>query len=228
MTNPLYYLALKLLYNATPSDYEISQQPDMIAYDPEVHTWVSPMNPPESIPNPNGSELIFRMWNLPNPQPTFAELDTYLTTAEFYAAWLDRTKIEAYGEIEERTENARAFVITLKPGQIGEYVQKENEVKYWNESGQKSLPLIFDEDDYLIAKAEAQVFRKPGTSQVGITTQEMLAIWEANMNKWATASAYIAATKRAAIVAVDGAATVEQVQAIMAALNFDGLAEILA
>lgn len=99
---------------------------------------------------------------------------------------------------QAEAESARGLVITLQPGKIGAYVQKQDEVTMWHTRGSPTLPLVFNEDDYPIAKAEASTW--------GYTTLEMLQVWEAKIAAWSTASASIEATERTALVAIAAAA----------------------
>lgn len=184
-------LAIIYQYGATPlEDFEVQEIPD------------------------ESGELspVITMWNLPDPQPTLQELDAYIASPAFAAARLAEAKTNAIEQVSQLAEIARSKVITVKPGKIGEYVQKENEVKHWIDSGQKAIPLTFDQDDYPIAKSEAEAY--------GIDTAEMLQIWEAKINEWAIVSAHIAMTERAAILAIEAATTIEQVEMVLAGVEF--------
>ena len=114
--------------------------------------------------------------------------------------------------VQQEAESARGLVITLQPGKIGAYVQKQGEVTMWRAKGSPTLPVVFNEDDYPIAKAEAPTW--------GYTTLEMLQVWEAKIEAWSTASAAIESAERAALIAVAAAEDVAGIVGALAGLDF--------
>jgi hypothetical protein len=120
---------------------------------------------------------------------------------------LDEIKSRATGEIKHQAETQRGRWITLQPGKIGEYRQKEAEVERWEA---EDRPVEPDPARYPIAAAES--------AASGITLAEMLQTWEDRATAWAQASAGIAATERRALLAIEAAPSIAEVEAVLAAV----------
>lgn len=216
----LYVLALIFLYNAQQEgDYELVQQIVMIAYDPEVHTWLDPESAPEFIPDPSGAtELVITNWQLATPPPTIAELDAYIATQAFFDQWIAYERELARVIVYDMTESKRGLYLTLRIGKLGEYETKKNEARTWENDGKPQpglLSLNWDEDNYPISKLEAP--------QWELTQIQLLQWWLDIDIVWGQASSIIASQERYALETIKNATTVEAVRAAPEGMVWDDL-----
>lgn len=205
--------AIKFKYGADLDSFDVSEQLVMIEYDPQLHPWITPgPDAPETIPDPNGqTETVITRWDLTDPQPTIQELKEYAASPEFAAAQLAEAKAAAIEQTQQQAEATRANYITTRPGKIGEYTQKRTEFTAWRAAGS---PDPAPAGAYPIAEAEAVSY--------GISTTGMLQIWEDRAAAWSAASAAIAAAERKALLAIEAATTVEEIEAALAAIEWPG------
>lgn len=103
----------------------------------------------------------------------------------------DDVKKWAEGEIRRLAEELRGELITLKPGKVWEYRQKEEEGRRWASTGITPTP-----EDYPIAEAERQEHDPP------LSLVEMLQLWTDKVSQGSKESAKIAKRERRALVAL--------------------------
>ena len=164
------------------------------------------------IVTPAVETLLAADWLVVNPTDGSTMHPLAVHEPDFTDADVEPARVWALAQVQAAAEAARGLVITLQPGKIGAYSQKRDEVTLWQANGSPTLPLLFNQNDYPIAKAEAPVW--------GYTTLQMLQVWEVKIAEWATASAVIEATERAALMAVAAAEDVAGIAAVLAGLAF--------
>src|SRR5262245_10514437 len=83
----------------TGVNFEVTWQPDPDLMQPGTFDEEGRFIPPD---NSNVPLIpILTRWELPDPAPTFAELDAYGVSPEFLAAWGAKLKAEAEAEVNK-------------------------------------------------------------------------------------------------------------------------------
>ena len=120
---------------------------------------------------------------------------------------LEEVRAWAILEVKRITEGMRGQYITLAPGKVGEYTQKRGEWEQWVAGGKAAKPdaLLFP-----IATAEAVAY--------GLSPAELLAVWEKKVAAWKSAAATIATAERTALVTIEKATSIADIEVALVKL----------
>lgn len=118
-------------------------------------------------------------------------------------------RAEAIREVARQADAQRGKIISLSPGKIGEYTQKQRSYDLWVASNKHPNP---PPGKYKIAEAEAQIR--------GITLAAMLQTWGTRAEEWEAASALICAVEVSAGLAIGLATTDEAINLIVSGLDW--------
>lgn len=155
------------------------------------------------------------LWNLPDPQPTIAELEAYAASPEYRAAALAQAKTVASEAVNAQAAAERAKYRT--PYMAETYTQKQRDVDTWKGGGK----LVTD-----IPYAARRAARRNGIPRDELDRlthaqlQEAIDEYEAAIAALRVVDLDIEDVREQAKEAIKAAATVEEVEAIVAGLSW--------
>ena len=151
-------------------------------------------------------------WKIEEQIPTEAEFITWYEEhkGEVDQVKLDFAKMDAIRTINLQAEDQRGLHITNLPGKIGEYRQKESEWQQWIAAGS---PTEIKPEEYPITAAECVEYK--------ISAVELLKKWGEKVLEAAMATAKIAPVERRALLAVEAAGGIQEIEAALAAVEWE-------
>lgn len=168
---------------------------------------------------PDNSDIplvpVITLWNLPDPQPTLAELDEYAVSPEFLAAWGGRLKAEAERQVNDWANQAVMALKILEPELF--YVAMVSNIAFrlleWNTLGK---PEVVDPVRFVVTHAEAQAYAE--TSAPGMTPADLLRLQEQKWNQMQQGFAAIVYKRRLALEKIKLAQVGEGLEVELAAV----------
>lgn len=139
---------------------------------------------------------VITLWTLPDPPPTFAELDAYAESPEYLATWGAKLKAEAEAQVNDWANQSVMTLKILEPELF--YVAMVSNVAFrlleWNSLGK---PEEVDPVRFVVTHAEAQAYRE--TSAPGMTPADLLRLQESRWNQMQQGFATIVYKRRLAL-----------------------------
>ncbi len=192
----------------------VTKYPQAISYPNEGWNFIVEYGPPAD--NPAGEfEWRISLWQLPDPQPTIAELEAYAASPEYRAAALAQAKTVASEAVNAQAAAERAKYRT--PYMAETYTQKQRDVDTWKGGGK----LVTD-----IPYAARRAARRNGIPRDELDRlthaqlQEAIDEYEAAIAALRVVDLDIEDVREQAKEAIKAAATVEEVEAIVAGLSW--------
>jgi len=148
----------------------------------------------------DGQGAYIARWDDPRSQPSEAELQA--AWVEYEAGAVDRAKAKALPKAAQMATDKRFEYIT--PNKDATYVQQQKEVDRWTGAGK---PADIDPVDYPYANNRAGV--------ISTTIPAVLTEWEATISQWRTIDLYIEASYTRAIIAIDAASNLTDIEAAL-------------
>ncbi|MCB0208011.1 MAG: hypothetical protein KDJ52_01700 [Anaerolineae bacterium] len=166
----------------------------------------------EEVPDPDTGETstVITAWNLPDPQPTIEQVETYISSPAFQAALLTRAKNVVMSRAQQLAQDAENQIDNLISGNYVRAIMLNTEITHYAQAGRPTNPSA---NVYVISAAIA--------ARRALPLRDTL---ESLFTRWRTIQGRISAivTELDRIEnALDAAQTLAEIQAIEQSINFD-------
>lgn len=165
----------------------------------------------EEIPDPESGDVstVITAWNLPGPQPTIAQVETYIASTTFQNYLLNRQRRAVMDYAKQLAQDAENQIDDLVSGNYVRAIMLNTEITHYAQAGRPANP---SPNVYVIADAIA--------NRRGQPLRDTL---ESLFDRWRDIQSRIAAivTELDRVeTALDAAETVAEVEAVEASVNF--------